>query len=329
MVISPRTPSQRLPRPLLTLWTKQDPHSLFVATAGMLLACTLVIDLVLHRESLSVPGLCALLACAVAFIATALSMGARFPRWVGLVCVLGFSAASVYFLSPLGDEASAIASAQELPILSLYIGWFVPRAIGRILVLGCTAAMAAAAAMNPLFWRDGALGTATAVQMILIALFCYWAGSMLWRRTEQNITTDQLTGALNRAGFLQRLEHELVRSQRSNSPMCVVVIDFDDFKRLNDTQGHAEGDQALIDTVARWREDLRAGDLIGRTGGDEFAILLDRTDAHESQQIMRRLRGRSPHPWSWGIAQARANDSSEALLSRADDMLYAAKRRRR
>lgn len=328
MVNTVATAPIALPRAVRRIWIRQNSHSLFIAGAGGLFSLSLAIDLYLERPGLSPEVLWLLLALCVALSATALLSGKHFPRWVGLSCVVAFSAATIFFFSPWGDEQAAVSSAQELPILALYLGWFVSRPLGRIIMLVATALITAAVATNPLFWADGTLGVPTGFQTIVIALFCFEIGSMLWRRSEHRITTDQLTGVLNRAGFLRRLDDELARAQRSNTPVSLVVVDFDHFKRLNDTEGHAAGDRALVETVAVWREGVRSGDVIGRTGGDEFALLLDRTDAHEAQQIMRRLREVSPHAWSWGIAQARPGDTSESIFARADDILYAFKRRR-
>lgn len=314
--------------PLSRFWARQDAHSLFVAAAGLLFAATLVIDLVLQRPGLSAWVLWALLAFCLSLAATAAILGRRFPIAVGLCCVVTFVLASVYFLSPWGDVQSTVSSAQELPILALYLGWFVPRPLGRIVMLSATALIVAATAINPLFRPDGGLGAPTAVQMVVIALFCFEIGSRLWRRSERRLTTDPLTGALNRAGFLDRLGREIARSQRSGTPLSLVVIDFDRFKELNDTRGHAAGDRALVETVGVWRDGIRSSDAIGRTGGDEFAILLDRTDAAGAQRIAGRLRAASSHSWSWGVAQVRGDDDAEAVFARADRILYESKRGR-
>ena len=308
--------------------TRQNTHSLYVAAAGALLSCTLVVDLLLQRDAFDLWVLWALLAFCLALSMTALVMGRRFPVAVGLGCVVVFTIASLYFLSPGGDESSAVASAQELPILALYLGWFVPRPLGRILMLVITALLVVVLAINPLFRASGVLGVPTGVQTIVIALLCFEVGSMLWRQSERRITTDELTGALNRGAFLERFGHDLARAARTGAPLSVVIIDFDGFKQLNDTRGHAAGDAALSGTVLRWREALRAHDPIGRLGGDEFALILEHSDAERAEGVVERLREVSQHDWSWGIAQALPGDDMERLLARADEAPYALKRRR-
>ncbi len=307
---------------------RQDPHSFFLIFAAILFILTLIVDLVLHRADLDLGVLIALMIASVALGITALLLGERFPRWLGLCCVGLFGAATLYFLGPFGDEQSAVTSLQELPILSLYLGWFVRQPLSRFLMFGTLVLIAIAMIANPIFWVEGSLGVTTGVQALIAAIFCFEVGSVLWRRTEREILTDVLTGAFNRAGFMSKLRTELVRAQKSGVPLSLVVIDFDYFKQLNDTQGHAAGDEALVDTVKHWQLGVRPKDIVGRTGGDEFAILLDRTDAHGAQQTMLRLRANSKHAWSWGVSQARATDDVETLFDRADNMLYASKRNR-
>lgn len=327
-VVGARAAALSVTSAMRRLARRQDPHSVFLTGAAFFFSLSLAIDLALHRPGLDPWVLWLLLAFCLSLGSTAVIMGRHFPVGIGLVCVTAFAIATAYFVSPWGDTQSAVSSAQELPILALYLGWFVPRPLGRILMLLVIALLAGALAINPLFASDGALGVPSGAQMLIVALFCFEIGSMLWRRSEKRIKTDQLTGVLNRAGFLSRLDRELVRSGRSGIPMCLVVIDFDRFKQLNDTFGHAEGDRALTETVETWHSEIRFGDMIGRTGGDEFAILLDRVDAYGAHQIMLRLREISPYAWSWGVAQARDGDTSESIFGRADKLLYEAKRRR-
>ena len=88
---------------------------------------------------------------------------------------------------------------------------------------------------------------------------------------------DALTGLANRALFVDRLEHALARTKRTRERIAVLFLDLDDFKTINDSLGHGEGDQVLVATAARLQGTLRAGDTIARMGGDEFAVLLEDT----------------------------------------------------
>lgn len=313
---------------LSEFWARQNPHSLFTAGAGLLLSITVIIDLLLDRPGIDPALYWLLLAFSLTFAGIAVLLGRDFPVTVGFVCVAVFTGASIYFTGPMGDRQSAISSAQEVPILALYLGWFVARPLGRILMLIITALFAVSFALNPDFYPNGVLGVPTAVQTLIIALFCFEIGSMLWRKSERRITIDPLTRVRNRAGFFLVLEKALARSERSGHPVSLVMIDLDGLKQLNDTAGHSAGDDALVETVRHWKSELRAADLIGRTGGDEFALLLARTDAYEAQRIVRRLRASAPHGWSWGVAQSRPGDDVQSILRRADDILYAFKRAR-
>lgn len=148
---------------------------------------------------------------------------------------------------------------------------------------------------------------------------------------------DPLTEALNRRALSEAIELAHGRLQRGR-PYALVLLDLDHFKDLNDGLGHAAGDAALCRLVALLRAGLRAGDSLGRLGGEEFCLLLPLTDAAGAVQLAERLcaalagehfewKGRSwPLSASFGVAQAQVGDiSAEAVLHRADQAMYAAK----
>ena len=99
----------------------------------------------------------------------------------------------------------------------------------------------------------------------------------LFRRNatlERLVSMDELTGICSRRHIIELGRSELQRSRRTGLPLAVLLIDIDNFKYINDTFGHAAGDQALIDVSAAFQKGLRAHDVVGRYGGDEFLILL-------------------------------------------------------
>ncbi|MBB3190303.1 PAS domain S-box protein [Halomonas cerina] len=155
---------------------------------------------------------------------------------------------------------------------------------------------------------------------------------------ERLSTTDGLTGAPNRRHFLERLDNELHRQARHGHSAALVMFDVDYFKRINDRWGHAAGDRVLKQLVDTCQGLLRATDLLGRLGGEEFAVLLPEADVVGGGAFAERLRAaieamRVDHggevlriTLSLGVAAMRPHDTPESALERADDALYAAKR---
>ena len=101
---------------------------------------------------------------------------------------------------------------------------------------------------------------------------------------------DPLTGLLNKRAFDDRLETELRRAAREYYPVALVALDLDRFKQINDTWGHPVGDEALVRLGHHIEAELRAGDICGRVGGDEFMLALVRADAHSAERVLGRLR---------------------------------------
>lgn len=148
---------------------------------------------------------------------------------------------------------------------------------------------------------------------------------------------DQLTGSLNRRGLDDILEREIVRSERRKSPLCIALLDLDDFKRLNDTHGHDAGDEALIHLVRVVKDTLRAMDVIGRFGGEEFVIVLPDTPLQEAMHTVTRVQReltkqifmhnheRLLITFSAGVALRSQGETVDNLIKRADSALYKAK----
>jgi diguanylate cyclase (GGDEF)-like protein len=155
---------------------------------------------------------------------------------------------------------------------------------------------------------------------------------------ERLAITDSLTSLYNRRHLFELADRELQRSRRYRLPLSVVMVDIDEFKRVNDTYGHAIGDQVLQGVAESCRKELREVDVIGRYGGDEFVALLPETGLSAACQVAERLRksiaertldtkaGRITVTVSLGIAVLDDEHlTPESLLDRADQALYVAK----
>ncbi|MDQ3867325.1 MAG: GGDEF domain-containing protein, partial [Actinomycetota bacterium] len=143
-----------------------------------------------------------------------------------------------------------------------------------------------------------------------------------------------LTGALRRDRGLIDLRREIERARRTDGRLVVAFVDVDGLKTINDTRGHAAGDQLLRDLVSALRAGLRSYDLIVRYGGDEFVCALPGADLRSAQRrfqfAARELSERDASASvTVGLAEFERGDTVEALVGRADAALYARSRRGR
>ncbi|MDO8292521.1 MAG: GGDEF domain-containing protein [Gallionella sp.] len=148
---------------------------------------------------------------------------------------------------------------------------------------------------------------------------------------------DQLTGALNRHGLDEAFEREATRADRSHTPVCVALLDIDNFKRLNDTMGHHAGDQALVHLSQVIKEALRPSDAVARYGGEEFIIVLPGIGLEEATATVERLQreltkkfflhenDRVLITFSAGVALRAPQEPQEDVIGRADRAMYQAK----
>ncbi|MGY1671794.1 GGDEF domain-containing protein [Geodermatophilus sp. SYSU D00710] len=134
--------------------------------------------------------------------------------------------------------------------------------------------------------------------------------------------TDPLTGLANRRAWEDGAVRLLAAAERAGEPVTVALLDLDGFKAVNDTRGHAAGDALLRSLAVGWRGELRRSDLLGRVGGDEFALCLPGSDAAATADLLRRLRAASTGAWSAGTATARPGEVLPEVLARADAALY-------
>lgn len=153
------------------------------------------------------------------------------------------------------------------------------------------------------------------------------------------MTTDGLTSVHNKRYLLETLEREVHQSSRAGTPLCVMMLDLDKFKSINDMHGHLAGDAVLVEFASRVKSVLRSGDLLARYGGEEFVMLLTRTSIQDAVQIAERVRQLTaatpvsfedkeiPVTVSIGICcnDGTQNIDPSELIARADEKLYFAK----
>jgi diguanylate cyclase len=156
-------------------------------------------------------------------------------------------------------------------------------------------------------------------------------------RIRELATRDDLTGCLNRRAMLERMAEESLRCVRSGKTMCLVLLDLDHFKRINDLHGHAAGDVVLRGFADVARTQLRATDVLGRWGGEEFLLMLGSTDLEQARQCVTRVLTKLAASRfdlgsaaiavtsSAGLTQCGGGESIVAAIERADKALYQAK----
>jgi diguanylate cyclase len=158
------------------------------------------------------------------------------------------------------------------------------------------------------------------------------------QRLSEEVSTDALTQVANRRGLHKAFEVERARCERTGDALAVGLIDIDNFKKLNDSLGHAAGDEALKALASQVRAALRPVDHVARFGGEEFVVLLPATQADEARDVLTRMQrslsvslfmheGREVFvTFSAGVTGWRAGEALDDAIERADGALYEAKR---
>lgn len=147
--------------------------------------------------------------------------------------------------------------------------------------------------------------------------------------------TDQLTGLHNRHSFENLINHDLHRSHRYSEELAIIMLDLDNFKKINDQYGHQKGDQVLIDVAGCIKKSIRNCDSAARWGGEEFLVLAPQTNLYGACTLAKKIRksfqnlkyvsGPEKITASFGISNVIGKEDIDSLLSRADQALYMAK----
>lgn len=156
--------------------------------------------------------------------------------------------------------------------------------------------------------------------------------------TSEMVRHDPLTGVLNRKGMNEAMEREVARTRRRDAPLCIAMLDIDNFKKINDTYGHEVGDQALVHLAQVVRSALRPQDTLARFGGEEFVIILSDTRLDNGVQAMVRVQRELTRQFfllrnekllitfSCGVAELAGEEQPADAMTRADNAMYLAKR---
>lgn len=239
--------------------------------------------------------------------------------------------------------AGVMGGAWNLPYLTL--GLCLPQAGLLGWHYGRKGAVAAGLLMYCAWLVPGYLNWAVAAQVdtvapVIAALLSFlfaWTNALSRANIDYahyHAETDSLTKLLNRHGFEQRLQSEAHRGSRRFSPLTVVFMDCDHFKRLNDTHGHHTGDRLLIAAGSVMQSSIRDFDFAARLGGDEFTLLLPSTDLSDARIVLDRLQYRLDAlaavnqwdvTWSIGAVTFLSPASSQKMLQVADELMYEVK----
>jgi diguanylate cyclase (GGDEF)-like protein len=176
--------------------------------------------------------------------------------------------------------------------------------------------------------------------LFMLTAICISAGSLLWaltlaRRTaaaEATALVDPLTGAFNRRGGDALIDRETARAQRAGTSMTIFIMDIDQFKVINDRFGHQRGDRILRDVAGAIRSSARAGDVLARIGGDEFALLAVDDGSDLAEPLLGRLEAALAPLGvnvSVGFATAGPGEDPMPVMERADQQMYQNKAARR
>jgi diguanylate cyclase (GGDEF)-like protein len=287
-----------------------------------------------HQPQLETEGLAFVAAAGTLVTATLLIFGERLPGWTVHLWTAGGTAVVSFGLLFNGERHGGAAGGDEMYYLwvTLYAAYYLSRwATAAHLGLMAAAYTATLVAIDP-----GPIGPSRWLTTMGLATGSAVVVRLLSERVERLVAelrhaaaTDPLTGVLNRRAFAERCGHELARVRRSGEAFSALLIDVDHFKQINDREGHAAGDEALVELAAMLGRELREIDTVARLGGDEFAVLLPATGRAGAAATADRLRAAAGIPISIGIAVYGIDGHTTDELARAADAaLYEAKRRR-
>jgi diguanylate cyclase (GGDEF)-like protein len=265
-----------------------------------------------HVEALwALAGLQGALAVAT-LVAWAVSRSAVLPFLVAI----GVLVAAVSTYVAVGGQGQLVAGFY-LAALGVYAGYFLSVAAARGLALLATVSYGAALIAN---WKLDSPAYLLAMVVLVVGVTVIVSSLVQSLRAES--IRDPLTGALNRRGLHAAAELVHGIDARRVSPTAIIEIDLDGFKAYNDTFGHHAGDQLLASVVADWSRLLRRTDVLARTGGDEFVVVLPATGRSEAEVLVARMREANDVPWTAGVVVWEPGEPLPQALRHADEAMY-------
>jgi diguanylate cyclase (GGDEF)-like protein len=314
--IVPDAPRHRRPR--------RSPEALALAVLFAGAAARFAyVAVVASGDGLGAPLGVALAVAALAMAAGTLVFGDRLPRRTLLAAAAVAVVLDSVIIAAAPTSGGIMAHAIGYAWLTVYVALFFPRAaswFAALVAAGFGLGLLASAVPGMLGGWLVVSVSAVVVSQVL---------SRISSAVQRHLKTDTLTGVLNRGGLEAAADRAFLRSRRRTEDLSVAVLDLDAFKAVNDREGHAGGDRLLAEAADAWRAALRGDDVIARTGGDEFVLIMPGTSGDQAQAVLSRLRGAHPVQWSAGVTRWRPGESLESCVARADSRLYAAKAARK
>ncbi len=281
-----------------------------------LICLTAVASPISAEEPVGLVAIAGILACLAA--AGIWLFGSRIPMLGFELISAGGSLTTSWLIAHAATPGGVMVAAFAYPWIAIYAAHFFPRrgviAQGLLMSAGFGVALLLGGLPHVLvYWT--------------IVTITIWSICLLLGRLSENMRrqagTDQLTGLLNRNGFLTAALRERALADRTGSPLTLAAIDLDGFKQINDRNGHAAGDRLLAALGHDWRARVRPGDILARYGGDEFVLLLPATTPTGAEAMLARLRRKDDSVgWSVGVSEWLPGEPLDAPMARADRYLY-------
>lgn len=251
--------------------------------------------------------------------------GRRLRRPTAAFLISAFVVVLITSVSMVGTFEQAIAAGLLVIGVTLVLAWFMSPLAARVLAYVSLVGYAAVLLIR--FPGNGTVLLTFAIVALSVVLTEVFGGFK--RVLQRRSLTDHLSQAWNRAGFERILGRRIRAAARTKAPLTLLYIDLDEFKSVNDTEGHLAGDRVLQEMSQSLQAKVRSTDTVARIGGDEFAVILPGTTAPQARALGDRLRREvTICAWSYGLAEYRKGEHTDEFIARSDAELREWKRRK-